>query len=210
MTNDVDFDPKALHAGGDDIPELELSDEDILDAMQHISGYLDISTSDFREIYHLAHRHAMGRLFGGIRVGDLMRIGIEPVHPDMALDVAAATLARQGLKSAPVVGADGRVVGMLTETDFLRRLRADTFLELLLRLVADAGSFKHRCHETPVSAAMTAPAVTIGEGTGFFATIGAFRAHEGRSMPVVDGEGRLRGLLLRKDFIDAYHLEELL
>lgn len=29
-------------------------------------------------------------------------------------------------------------------------------------------------------------------------------------MPVVDDQGRLRGLLLRKDFIKAYHLEELL
>lgn len=45
-----------------DIGELELSDEDILDAMQHIPGYLDISTEDFRIIYHLAWQHAMERL----------------------------------------------------------------------------------------------------------------------------------------------------
>jgi CBS-domain-containing membrane protein len=45
-----------------DIGELELSDEDILDAMQHIPGYLDISTEDFRIIYHLALQHALERL----------------------------------------------------------------------------------------------------------------------------------------------------
>ncbi|MDP1653510.1 MAG: hypothetical protein Q8L56_12395 [Rhodocyclaceae bacterium] len=45
-----------------DAGEIELSDEDILDAMQHIPGYLDISTEDFRIIYHLAWRHAMARL----------------------------------------------------------------------------------------------------------------------------------------------------
>ena len=45
-----------------DPDEIELSDEDILDAMQHIPGYLDISTEDFRIIYHLAWRHAMERL----------------------------------------------------------------------------------------------------------------------------------------------------
>jgi len=44
--------------------EPELSDEDILDAMQHIPGYLDISTEDFRIIYHLAWRHAVARLQG--------------------------------------------------------------------------------------------------------------------------------------------------
>lgn len=42
--------------------EPELTDEDILDAMQHIPGYLDITTEDFRLIYHLAWRHAVARL----------------------------------------------------------------------------------------------------------------------------------------------------
>lgn len=45
--------------------ELELTDEDILEAMQHIPGYLDISTEDFRVIYHLAWRHAVARLRAG-------------------------------------------------------------------------------------------------------------------------------------------------
>lgn len=42
--------------------EPELTDEDILDAMQQVSGYLDISTEDFRTIYHLAWKHAVARL----------------------------------------------------------------------------------------------------------------------------------------------------
>jgi CBS-domain-containing membrane protein len=210
MPEDSEFDDKALHAGGDDLPELELSDEDILDAMRHIPGYLDISTEDFRAIYHLAHRHALQRLLGNVRAGKLMRIGIEPVRPDTALEQAAASMARQGLKAVPVVDDDARVVGMLTESDFLHRLQADTFLALLLRLVRDASSFRHRCHETPVSEAMSSPPVAISEQAGFIEIISAFHSHEGRSMPVVDQDGRLRGLLLRKDFIHAYHLEEFL
>jgi len=42
--------------------EPELTDEDILDAMQHIPGYLDISTEDFRIVYHLAWQHAIERI----------------------------------------------------------------------------------------------------------------------------------------------------
>ena len=42
--------------------EPALTDEDILDAMAHIPGYLDISTEDFRVIYHLAWQHAVARL----------------------------------------------------------------------------------------------------------------------------------------------------
>jgi len=210
MTNKSEFESKALHAGGDDLPELELTDEDILDAMQHIAGFIDISTADFQEIYHLAHRHALKRLFGGVRAGTLMRVSIEALLPDMRLDQAAASMAKQGLKSLPVVDSGGLVVGMLTESDFLRRLKADTFLELLLRLINDVNGFSHRCHETPVIEAMTETPVTINEQAGFFQIIKAFHKHEGRSMPVVDTDGRLRGLLLRKDFIEAFHLEELL
>ncbi len=208
MNSTTNSDP--LHASGEDLPELDLNDEDILDAMRHIPGYLDISTEDFRAIYHLAHTHALERLFQRVRAAQLMLKDIQPLHPDTRLDVAAQQLVSQGRKSLPVVDADNRVVGMLTETDFLRRLRVDSFLELLLKLVTDQSLFTHRCHETPVSEAMTAPAITIAEQTRFRDIIHAFHRHEGRSMPVVDEDGHLIGLLLRKDFIKAHHLEDLL
>jgi CBS domain-containing membrane protein len=192
---------------GDDMPEMELTDGDILDAMQHIPGYLDISTDDFRTIYHLAHRHAVGRLFGNFSAGNLMRTGITPLHPGMHLDEAAKALVKSGYKALPVVDADGRVIGMLTENDFLRRLNVDTFLQLLLSMLDEGFEFRHRCHETPVSEAMTSPAITVGVDATFAETIAAFHRHEGRSMPVVNGEGRLLGLMWRKDFLSAYHLE---
>ena len=210
MNQDPNPDTKANRFADRHASELDLSDEDILDAMAKIPGYLDITTADFREIYHLAHAHAMERLFSNIRAGSLMLTGIEPLRPDIPLDEAARSMADQGRKALPVVDDEGRVVGMLTETDFLRRLQADTFLELLLRLLADTGAFSHRCHETPVRAAMIASPETVPEDAGFREIFRAFHAHEGRSMPVVDREGRLRGLLLRKDCIKAFRLEDLL
>ena len=42
--------------------EPELTDADILDAMQHIPGYLDISTRISASSPHLAWQHAMARL----------------------------------------------------------------------------------------------------------------------------------------------------
>jgi len=132
------------------------------------------------------------------------------VFPRRRAIEAARLLAEQGRKSLPVVDVDGCVIGMLTETDFLRRLKAKTFLDLLLRLVADDSVFTHRWHETPVSEVMISPAVTVTVDAGFREIVSAFRVHRGRSMPVVDMRGRLQGLLLRKDFVHAYHLEDLL
>ena len=202
---DPQEDPKA-----DDAAEIELTDEDILDSMQHISGYLDISTEDFRVIYHLAHRHAVGRVFSGVIAGSLMRTNIEPLHPDLPLDQAARRIVDSGYKGLPVVAGNGEVIGMLTETDFLHRLKAETILELLLRIFDESPEFIHFFHESAVSTAMTAPAVTVARDAGFAAIMKAFQGHEGRSMPVVDDQGRLCGLLLRKDFLAACHTEYLL
>jgi CBS domain-containing membrane protein len=193
---------------GEDSPEIELTDDDILDAMQHIPGYLDISTEDFRSIYHLAHRHALERMFVGVTAGRLMRSAIVPLQPNTTLDIAARTLADSGYKGLPVVDTNGYVIGMLTETDFLNRLKAGNFLELLLRMLEDSFEFTHNCHETPVSAAMTQPAVTVSRDAGFLEMLDAFHRHGGRSMPVVGADGKLLGLLLRKDFFAAYKLKE--
>lgn len=194
---------------GEKSPEIELTDDDILDAMQLIPGYLDITTEDFRSIYHLAHRHALERMFVGVTAGRLMRSAIEPLQPNTTLDKAARTLAGSGYKGLPVVDANGYVIGMLTETDFLKRLKAENFLQLLLRMLEDSFEFTHRCHETPVSAAMTQPAVTVGQDAGFLEILDAFYRHGGRSMPVVGADGRLLGLLLKKDFFAAYKLKDL-
>jgi len=198
------------HTTGEELPGLELNDEDILDAMRHIPGYLDISTEDFRTIYHLAHTHALERLFRRVHAAQLMLPDVRPLHPDTRLDVAAQQLVSQGRKSLPVVDENNCVTGMLAETDFLRRLQVDSFLELLLQLVTDQTRFTHRCHETQVREAMTAPAITITEQAGFREILRTFHRHEYRSVPVVDDTGHLKGLLLRKDFIRAHRLEDLL
>lgn len=193
----------------DDLSELELSDADIIDAMRAIDGYLDISTEDFRTIYHLAHRHALERVFNDIAAHALMRSGFTPLRAETTLDVAARALVTQGYKGLPVVDADRSVVGILTETDFLRRLESDSFLHLLPCIVEQPGAFAHRCHETPVREAMSAPVVSVAENAGFRDIVKAFHTHAGRSMPVVDADGRLQGLLLRKDVVRACSIEDL-
>ena len=198
----------ARPTGGELLTEIELTDEDVLDAMRQIPGYLDISTEDFRAIYHLAHAHALGRAFERIRARDLMLTGLAPLRPDTGLRDAAKRLVAQGRKSLPVVDDREVVVGILTETDVLRCLDADSALDLLLRLTDNRLAVSANCDRRSVADSMSAPAVTVGEQARFRQIMSAFRRHQGRSMPVVDEQGRLRGLLLRKDFLHACHLEE--
>jgi CBS-domain-containing membrane protein len=188
--------------------ELELTDEDVIDAMQHIPGYLDISTDDFRAIYHLAHAHASERLFQQVRAGALMRAGVEPLRPEMSAADAARALVQQNLKSLPVVDNGNQVLGILTETNLLRCLGAASYLELLFDAVEQVRVPDAACGQRSVAEVMTSPAIGVNERAGFNEVMQAFRRHAGRSMPVVDAAGRLTGMLLRKDFLHACHIED--
>ncbi len=59
-----------------DIPRpldiLDIADEDIYDAMKHITGYLDITPGDFKEVYTLAFRRAVERLTHDVKGKDVM------------------------------------------------------------------------------------------------------------------------------------------
>jgi CBS-domain-containing membrane protein len=47
---------------------VDISDDDIYEAMKDISGYLDITPGDFKEVYLKAYRHAVLRLTRSVRV----------------------------------------------------------------------------------------------------------------------------------------------
>jgi CBS-domain-containing membrane protein len=187
--------------------EIRLSDVDILDAMREIPGYLDITTSDFRALYHLAHHHALDRLFQGMSARRLVRAGIRPLAPETPLVEAIPSFVDQGLKTLPVVDPSGRVLGVLTETDVLRELGAISVLDLLQHLLTEPDLLGPGHLRRPVSALMTTPAVGVPVDAGFRQILAAFAQHAGRAMPVLTDDGRLVGLLLRKDFITACHLE---
>ena len=191
----------------DDLHELELTDKDIIGAMQEISGYLDISTDDFRTIYHSAHKYALKRLFKNFRPENIMRKEFESLRPNMNLDEAAKTFVCSGLKSLPVVDEKKCVIGILTETDYLQHLKLNSLLELLLGIINEGNELKLQFNNTKVSEVMTTPAVTVSIDASFQEVLGSFQQHNGRSTPVVENQNNLVGLLFRKDFINLFSKE---
>jgi CBS-domain-containing membrane protein len=51
---------------------IEISDDDIYDAMKDIQGYLDITAEDFRELYRIALKHAVERVANHARASEFM------------------------------------------------------------------------------------------------------------------------------------------
>ena len=94
------------HTPRRDLPnkiQLDIADEDIYAAMKEVHGYLDITTEDFHELYRFAYRHAIERLTGSIKAGDIMTAKVVTVAVGTHIDEVAGVMARHSLKAVPVV-----------------------------------------------------------------------------------------------------------
>jgi len=98
--------------------------------------------------------------------------------PDANLREANALMREFSISGVPIVDADGRLVGIITNRDLV----FETDLE---RKVGDA----------MVSDGL----VTAPEGTSLEGAEEILRRHKIEKLPVVDGDGRLRGLITVKD-----------
>jgi CBS-domain-containing membrane protein len=179
--------------------------------MKQMPGYIDVFADDFRVIYHHAHRHAVRRLTAGLRADKLMRANLPVLLADMPLTEAVQTISQSGCKGLAVVDrANKKVTGILTETGFLRHLGCGTLFECLQKTITDKGCAIDRLLGKTVADTMTSPAVCVAGNAGFEEIFRAYHVHGGRQMPVIDEHGAYVGMLLRKDFLTAVHLEQLL
>jgi CBS domain-containing protein len=58
-----------------------------------------------------------------MKVGNIMTTGAATVRPDASLAEAARIMVEHRISGLPVVDASGRLVGVITEGDFLRRTK---------------------------------------------------------------------------------------
>src|SRR5438067_4019079 len=100
--------------------------------------------------------------------------------PEDTLAEVDALCARFRISGVPVTDASGTLVGIITNRD--------------MRFEVD--------HSRPVSDVMTkAPLVTAQVGVSADAALGLLRRHKIEKLPIVDGAGKLRGLITVKDFV---------
>ena len=122
-------------------------------------------------------------------VGDFMDTEVVSVSPETDLIDAIGLLLDNRVTGAPVVDADGRLVGMLTEKDCL------TLTTLGVDGDAAVG---------PVEKFMDRDVVSVSSDTDIYYAAGIFMANHFRRLPVVD-DGRLVGAITRFDLLRVVH-----
>jgi len=183
---------------------MDISDDDIFAAMREIPGYLDITPGDFKEIYLLAFNHARERLSRSLRAQDVMTREVAFVSPDTPLAEVAELMSRRGISGVPVV-ADGRVIGMISEKDFLFRMGSKeikNFMGLVAQCLRDQGCRGIGLPGGQAADLMTSAAVTVGEDVSVLEIARIFKEKNINRAPVIDSQGRLTGIVARADLLD--------
>ncbi|HEU4422653.1 MAG TPA: CBS domain-containing protein [Pilimelia sp.] len=131
-----------------------------------------------------------------MRVGDIMSRPVHTVHPTDAVEQAAALLADKNITAAPVVGAGGVLVGMVSDGDLLwHRVPADPTGHLW-RAAGEHGGERPKT----VAEVMSGDPVTTWPEADVADVAEVMLERDVRSLPVVD-DGELVGIVSRRDIL---------
>ena len=188
---------------------IDISELDVIAAMKDIQGYIDISPGDFREVFQVAYNHALQRIKDSLKAQDIMTKPAHCVELHMDLIQAATFLADKGFSGAPVIDAGGKIVGVLSEKDFLAKMglgQPTSFMQIVAHCLNNRGCMATSLRNHSVQEIMTAPAITAGPEMTMGAISALFVDKRINRLPIVDSEGRPVGIVTRTDLVQSYCL----
>lgn len=133
-------------------------------------------------------------------VEDVMTRDVVSVAPDASYREVVDALVTSGVSAAPVVDAGGHVVGVVSEADLLHKVEA-VGDERHRRILGGLRRPDAKAHAAVAADLMTAPAVVVEPATSVVAAARRLETERIKRMPVVDAEGRLVGIVSRRDLL---------
>ena len=185
---------------------VNMSDEDILDAMKSIPGYLDITPGDFKEIFGYAYRHAVERIAQSLLAKDVMTAKVISVTPTTSLKETALAMATHGISGIPVIDNRKSVVGVISENDFLSHMvekKSGSIMDVIAQCLSTKGCIALPMRTGQAKDIMTSPVHTVFESTPIFEIASIFAEKNINRVPVLDKTGHLVGIVARADIFQT-------
>jgi len=142
-----------------------------------------------------------------MRAEDIMTREVVTVRPETPVGELARLFADRGISGAPVVDAGGALLGVVTETDLMRRIAApaDPAPGWLGGLFQDPATLARRyavSHGRTAQDVMTTEPVTLGPDVPIERVARLLEERDIRRVPIV-AAGRLLGVVSRADLLKA-------
>jgi CBS domain-containing protein len=143
-----------------------------------------------------------------MKVADVMTRTVVAVRPETPLKEVASIMVERGISGVPVVSADGAVVGVVSEADFVLKERGAEGgrPRLLARVFGESRQTKRelaKIEATTAGQAMTAPAITVEAADTLKSAAEIMAGRRINRLPVVEG-GTLVGIVTRADVVRAF------
>ncbi len=143
---------------------------------------------------------------------DVMTRPATTLRADASLGEAIELMLGRGISGVPIVDRYGRLVGVLTEGDLLRRVEVGTddrhrsgWWTFLRGRGVNAGEYV-RTHSRRVEDLMTRKAITVTEGTPLEEVVELMERKRIKRLPVVQGD-EVVGMVSRADLLRAIGAE---
>ncbi|MCX6462082.1 MAG: CBS domain-containing protein [Pseudonocardiales bacterium] len=144
-------------------------------------------------------------------VADVMTTDVRWVPPEATFVEVADVLAGAAVRAVPVLDPDRRLLGVVSEADLLVTLEraADEPRRRWWRpRHVRRGPSAAKAGAATAAALMSAPAHTAAPGDSVAAAARAMREQGLSWLPVVDGDGRVVGVLGRSDLLAVFHRDD--
>jgi CBS-domain-containing membrane protein len=137
-------------------------------------------------------------------VSDVMSAPVICVQPGTSFKRMVQLLHRHQIDALPVVGPDGRVLGIVSATDLA--LKEEHPPTDPVALLAGAARRRQRAKAGGTTAAdfMSTPVATILPGAALGVAVRLLHQRDIRHLPVVDDKGQLVGVVTRRDLLSVF------
>ena len=151
-----------------------------------------------------------------MKVCDIMTKNVITVPSDGPIDLVARILIEHRIHGIPVVDGGGKLVGMVTETDFFTKESPNfnllSYIEFIKKNKPSGKMTKEeRDHvisliNSTIADIMSDKCITVNQEDEVEKLLDVFKETKLSSIPVVDKEGLLKGIITRFDVISTIRL----
>ena len=198
-----------LHATKDAVPTVRLGfkPEDLDAVLKQYNQVLDISRDDLASLFMQTEQRAYQRRFGIISCADIMSRDIVSAEFGTSLEEAWQQMRQHHVAALPVLNRARRVIGIVTQTDFLNHGGLDNYGSIrqqLQRFLRKSG-ITHTEKAEVVGQIMTGQPTTARIDTPIVDLVPLMADSGFHHIPIVDHEQRFVGIITQSDLVAALY-----
>jgi CBS domain-containing protein len=144
---------------------------------------------------------------------EIMNTQVVSVHPEDKLETAVKILTENKISGLPVVNADNKVIGIISDRDLLlysERLKIIPYIDFsswVLPYTYVPGNFTYEKNaslfsKTTVEEVMSKKVVFVKENASWYQVVSLMRKNSINRIPVTDEKGKLKGIITRTDLLN--------